>query len=163
SLGNFGNAYNSLGQYQQAIDFHQQSLEIFREIGNRGGEANSLGNLGNAYQSLGQYQQAIDFYQQSLDIEREIGDRRGEANSWYNYGDTLAKLGKKSQAKAAYVKAQEFFQAIGHQEYSQIANKAIEDLSQPNNPFSIFIKACLKQISRFLSWLQHVFYSLFRR
>ncbi len=138
-------------------------MEIDREIGDRRGEAISLGNLGNAYYSLGQYQQAIEFQQQSLEIEREIGNRGGEAISWYNYGDTLAKLGKKSQAKAAYVKAQEFFQAIGHQEYSQMANKAIENLSQPNNPFSIFIKACLKQISRFLSWLQHVFYSLFRR
>ncbi len=40
SLGNLGNAYNSLGQYQQAIDFHQQSLEIAWEIGDRQGEGN---------------------------------------------------------------------------------------------------------------------------
>ncbi|MFB8796970.1 MAG: tetratricopeptide repeat protein [Microcoleus sp.] len=28
SLGNLGNAYHSLGQFQRAIEFHQQSLEI---------------------------------------------------------------------------------------------------------------------------------------
>ncbi|MFB8792017.1 MAG: tetratricopeptide repeat protein [Potamolinea sp.] len=33
SLNNLGNAYHSQGQYQQAIDYHQQSLEIFQ--GNR--------------------------------------------------------------------------------------------------------------------------------
>ncbi|MCL6753132.1 tetratricopeptide repeat protein, partial [Nostoc sp. CCCryo 231-06] len=71
SLASLGNAYNSLGQYQRAIDFHQQSLEISREIGDRNSEGKSLANLGNAYNSLGQYQRAIDFHQQSLEISRE--------------------------------------------------------------------------------------------
>ncbi|MDA0867528.1 MAG: tetratricopeptide repeat protein, partial [Cyanobacteria bacterium] len=81
---NLGNAYKSLGQYQQAIDLHQQSLEIKREIGDQKGIANSLGNLGNAYYSLGQYQQAIDLHQQSLAIKREIGDQQGIAASLGN-------------------------------------------------------------------------------
>ncbi len=83
---NLGNAYDSLGQYQRAIDFYQQSLEISREIGDRGGEAASLSHLGTAYKSLGQYQRAIDFHQQSLEIRREIGNRWGEANSLGNLG-----------------------------------------------------------------------------
>jgi tetratricopeptide (TPR) repeat protein len=110
SLGNLGNAYESLGEYQRAIDFQQQSLEIRREIGDRQGEANSLGNLGNTYQSLGEYQRAIDFYQQSLEIQREIGDRNGEANSLFNQAGTLAKykprrfeaLGQFKQSRAIY-------------------------------------------------------------
>ncbi|MBD0265809.1 MAG: tetratricopeptide repeat protein, partial [Tolypothrix sp. Co-bin9] len=61
ALTSLGNAYYSLGQYQQAIKFHQQSLDIAREIGARDGEGVSLMNLGNAYHSLGQYQQAIEF------------------------------------------------------------------------------------------------------
>jgi tetratricopeptide (TPR) repeat protein len=60
-LGNLGLAYDSLGQYERAIDFHQQSLAISREIKDRLGEGASLGNLGNAYLSLGQYERAIDF------------------------------------------------------------------------------------------------------
>ncbi len=31
-----GNVYLSLGEYQKAIEFHQQSLAITREIGDRG-------------------------------------------------------------------------------------------------------------------------------
>ncbi|MEA5464591.1 tetratricopeptide repeat protein [Leptothoe sp. PORK10 BA2] len=77
------------GQYERAIDFHQQSLAIKREIGDRQGEANSLGNLGSAYYSLSQYERAIDFHQQSLAIDREIGDRQGEALSLNNLGATL--------------------------------------------------------------------------
>ncbi|WP_211517543.1 tetratricopeptide repeat protein, partial [Geitlerinema sp. PCC 9228] len=39
SLNNLGLAYQSLGQYQRAIEYHQQSLAIKQEIGDRSGEA----------------------------------------------------------------------------------------------------------------------------
>ncbi|MCP6760554.1 MAG: tetratricopeptide repeat protein, partial [Fischerella sp. CENA71] len=73
SLTSLGNAYNSLGEYQTAINFHQQSLEIATQIGDRSGQEASLGNLGVAYKSLGEYQQAIQFYKQSLEIATQIG------------------------------------------------------------------------------------------
>ena len=98
ALGNLGNVYLSLGQYQQAIDFHQQSLDIDQAIENRQGEASSLGNLGNVYNRLGQYQQAIDFQQQHLDIARELGDRRGEAAALGNLGSAYFSLGQYQQA-----------------------------------------------------------------
>ncbi|TVQ21892.1 MAG: TIR domain-containing protein, partial [Leptolyngbya sp. DLM2.Bin15] len=60
ALGTLGLAYNSLGQYERAIDLYQQRLAIAREIGDRRGEGNALGNMGNAYHSLGQYERAID-------------------------------------------------------------------------------------------------------
>jgi tetratricopeptide (TPR) repeat protein len=72
-LAYLGNAYQSLAQYQIAIDYHQQSLAIFLEKGDRKNEASSLNNLGNAYNSLGQYQIAINYHQQSLGISCEIG------------------------------------------------------------------------------------------
>jgi tetratricopeptide (TPR) repeat protein len=97
-LGNLGNAYKSLGQYQRAIDFQLQSLEIDRKIGDRGGEAKSLGNLGNAYDSLGQYQRAIDFQLQSLEIKREIGDRGGEANSLWSLANIAQQRGNLKRA-----------------------------------------------------------------
>jgi tetratricopeptide (TPR) repeat protein len=93
-----GNAYYSLGQYQRAIEFHQQHNEIAREIGDRSGEAASLGNLGNAYQSLGQYQRAIEFQQQWNEIAREIGDRSGEAKSLGNLGNAYRSLGQYQRA-----------------------------------------------------------------
>ena len=125
-----GNAYQSLGQYQEAIKFHQQSLEIQRDIGNRNGEANSLNNLGNAYQSLGEYQEAIEFYQQSLEIQRKIGNRYGEANSWFNLGNTLSKLKQQSEALEAYHHARQLYQAMGLDSRVQACDNAIEKLSQ---------------------------------
>ena len=73
-----GVAYRNLGQYQQAIDLLEQSLDITREIGDRAIERRALGNLGNAYLNLGQYQRAIDLFEKSLVISREIGNRADE-------------------------------------------------------------------------------------
>jgi len=111
--GSLGNAYQSLGQYQQAIDLQQQWLEIARAIGDRGGEARSLGSLGNAYQSLGQYQQAIDLQQQSLEIARAIGDRGGEARSLGNLGVAYQSLGQYQQAIDLQQQSLEIARAIG--------------------------------------------------
>jgi tetratricopeptide (TPR) repeat protein len=98
SLSSLGNAYDSLGEYQQAIDYHQQHLTISREIGSRQWEAISLGNLGNPYRSLGQYHQAINYHQQSLTLSREIGSRQGEAISLGNLGNAYFSLGQYQQA-----------------------------------------------------------------
>ena len=82
------------GQYQQAIELHQQALEISCQIGDRGGEANSLLGLGSAYSYLGQYRQAIELYQQSLEIFRQIGDRDGEALSLWNLANAYQSRGR---------------------------------------------------------------------
>ena len=111
ALGNLGLAYYSLGQYQTAINFHEQSLAIAREIGNRQGAGNALGNLGNAYYSLGQYQTAINFHEQSLAIAREIGDRQGE-------GATLGNLGIAYDSLGQYQTAINF-----HEQYLAIARE----------------------------------------
>jgi tetratricopeptide (TPR) repeat protein len=93
ALGNLGTAYQSLGDYRRAIDFHEQFLAIAREIGDRDGEGAALGNLGLAYYSLGDYRRAIDFHEQRLAIAHEIGDRHGEGQALGNLGAAYYSLG----------------------------------------------------------------------
>ncbi|MEH1787957.1 MAG: tetratricopeptide repeat protein [Nostoc sp.] len=114
SLNSLGIAYNSLGQYQQAIKFLQQSLNIAREIDDRNCEGASLNNLGSAYRSLGQYQRAIEFFQQSLDISREIYDRNGEGNSLNNLGNAYGSLGQYQLAIEFFQQSLEIFREIGN-------------------------------------------------
>ena len=112
-LNELGIAYRSLSEYNRAIEFDQQALEISRKIGDRNGEAASLGNLGNAYDALGQYQQAINFHQQSLEIDREIGDRSGEAKSLGNLGNAYDSLGQYQQAIQFHQQSLEIKKEIG--------------------------------------------------
>ena len=85
-------------QFREALQSWETALRLYRELGDRQGEANSLGNLGLAYDALGEYERAIDFHNQSLTIDRETGDRRGEANSLGNLGNAYGSLGEYERA-----------------------------------------------------------------
>jgi tetratricopeptide (TPR) repeat protein len=99
-------------KYAQAIEFHQQWIEVKRKMGDRAGEANSLGNLGNAYFALGQYPQAIQAYQQCLEMARTIGDRRSEASSLSGLGSAFFILGQYTQAIEFHERSLEISQKI---------------------------------------------------
>ena len=73
AAGSLGSAYDSLGQYDKAVEHLTAALAISREIGDRRGEGSWLGNLGNAYFSLGQYEKAIEHHTRHHAIAEEIG------------------------------------------------------------------------------------------
>ena len=113
ALNNLGNVYNYQGQYERAIEFLQQSLEIAKKIDDRNIESSSLMNLGIAYDSQGEYQRAIDFYQQSLEIAREIGDRNSEGKSLANLGNAYNYQGQYQQAINFYQQSLDIAREIG--------------------------------------------------
>jgi len=63
---NLGIAYRSLGDYQKAVDYHEERLKIAKEIGDRAGEGATYRSLGNAYHSLGDYQKAIEYHKKKF-------------------------------------------------------------------------------------------------
>jgi tetratricopeptide (TPR) repeat protein len=97
-LCNLGVAYQSLGEYRRAIEYHNQDLAIAREIGDRRGEGQTLGNLGNAYASLGEHRRAIEYHDQCLVILREMGDRHNEGATLGNLGVAYKSLGEYGRA-----------------------------------------------------------------
>ena len=102
-LSNLGAVYAAQGDYPQAIDLYQRSLEMKRERGDRPGESATLINLGAAYLRIGQYKRAIDLGQQALVIVRELGDREGEVSALNN-------LGVIDRDRGFYAKATDWFQ-----------------------------------------------------
>ena len=62
-LNNLGRAYAALGEAATAIDYYQQSLALYREVGIRRIEAEVLYDLGNAYYNLGEGERAIAYYE----------------------------------------------------------------------------------------------------
>ena len=114
ALNGLGNAYISLGQFEQAIDHHEQSLVIYHEIGNRTGEGNALASLGNASHSSGQVDKAVEHLEQALVIFRMIGDRQVE-------GSTLDSLG------ISYHDLKKFDKAIDRHTCSLVIYREIGD------------------------------------
>ena len=87
-----------ISQFREALQSWEEALTIYKEIGDRQGEAASLGNLGLACYSLGQYHKAIKFHHRSCKVSRKIGDRQQEANSLGNSGLAYYSLGQYHRA-----------------------------------------------------------------
>jgi len=68
-LSNLGRAYRTLGQVEQAIEFHKQSLTIAREIGDRRGESYCLLGLGKALLATGELTEARRCCKETLALD----------------------------------------------------------------------------------------------
>ncbi len=86
----FYESNSALGQYQIAI-------ELYREVSDRLGEANSLYSIGNVLQFKNRRDEALENYQQAIGLYREVGARLGEANSLKSIGNLQEDTKKKLQ------------------------------------------------------------------
>ena len=67
------------GDYPAAAQALEQALDIYRDLGDRLGQANALRELGIVRRLTGDYPAAAQAQEQALDIYRDLGDRNGEA------------------------------------------------------------------------------------
>ncbi|XP_044170333.1 tetratricopeptide repeat protein 28-like [Acropora millepora] len=65
--GSLGNAYDSLGDFRKAVEYHEKQLKIAIEIGDRAGEGRACYNIGNAYSSLEQFEIAVNYFFSAVD------------------------------------------------------------------------------------------------
>lgn len=68
------------GRIEEALDFYDQSVKIFREVGNQRFMAVGLAYLGRAHMSAGHQDRAKTLLRESLPIFRKIGEKRHEAD-----------------------------------------------------------------------------------
>ncbi len=85
-------------QLEAALKSWETALKLYRELGDRPGEAKTLGNLGNVFYSLRRYKLAVDFHRAHHKIAVELGDRQAEASSLGNLGNAYYSLEKLDQA-----------------------------------------------------------------
>jgi tetratricopeptide (TPR) repeat protein len=112
------------------LKYHQDALEIDKEIGFRQGEANSLGNIGVIYQDRGDLDQALKYHREALEINKQIGHKEGEAAQLGNIGLIYKAKGDLDQALKYMNDALKIFEEIGMPEQIGIVKRNIERISQ---------------------------------
>jgi predicted ATPase/transcriptional regulator with XRE-family HTH domain/Tfp pilus assembly protein PilF len=88
--------------YHPARASLEQSLSLFRELGDTVAIAAVLNNLGNVVGDLGDYQRCRAFYEESLALKRELGDRWGIAATLNNLGVLFQDYGEYASAAACH-------------------------------------------------------------
>ena len=94
ALQGAGGLANLQGDYASARALNEESLAIYRELGDKRGIAHSLSSLGSVAYRQSDFEAARTLYEQALAIRQELGDQRGIAESLsslgsvaYNQGD----------------------------------------------------------------------------
>ncbi len=116
-LTNLGQVALRQGQHDRAISYHERSLAIALEIGDRDVEANAFTNLGLVAGEQGQYGVAQRYYQHGLEVRRELGDRSREALVLHHLGALALLQGEFHTAESYYRQALTIREELGQPHY----------------------------------------------
>ncbi len=78
SLNSIGNIYQTLEQYDLAIDKFSQSIKLEKELGNKLGLAINYQNIGECYEAQGKLDLALNSFNTSLRFNEEINSEKGK-------------------------------------------------------------------------------------
>ncbi|MFX0170670.1 MAG: tetratricopeptide repeat protein [Candidatus Hodarchaeota archaeon] len=102
------------GDLDQALKYHQQDLEISKELDDKQGISDSFNNLGLVHWSKGNFDQAIEYYQQSLEIGEELGVKERISAVLNNLGNVYQMKGDHDQAMEYYQRSLILRKKIGN-------------------------------------------------
>jgi predicted ATPase len=99
ALGRAGNLSNAQGDYRFALRLHQESLDIYTELGDRRGIADELFSLGNNTHWAGDPAAARPWIEGHVLVRRELGDRPGIAAALSNFANLVTEQGEHDLAR----------------------------------------------------------------
>jgi tetratricopeptide (TPR) repeat protein len=88
-----GQAQERTGNPAAALNYFERALPIFREVGDRAGQANTLSNIGVVHRRRRDWQVARHYYERALPIFRDVRDRAGQAATLNNIGMAALRSG----------------------------------------------------------------------
>ena len=86
-LRKIGTIHHYNANLNEALVYYQRSLEIYKELDNKEGIAQSLINIGVICENWEDYAEALVYYQRSLEINKELDNKNGIAKSLNSIGN----------------------------------------------------------------------------
>jgi predicted ATPase/DNA-binding SARP family transcriptional activator/Tfp pilus assembly protein PilF len=113
ALLEIGRLAQRLGEYERAVAQFEESLALFREMGNQQGIAHALSRLGSVAVHQGNYRWAAAAHEESLALKRELGDKWGIATSLGTLALVSWQQGDYEQARARYNESLILYRELG--------------------------------------------------
>ena len=107
-----------------------EALPIYRDIGDRLGEANTIRSLGDVDLRQGRYGAAAERFGEALPIYRDIGDRLGEATTIRSLGDVDLRQGRYGAAAERSGEALPIYREIGVRVGEAMVSERLAELSE---------------------------------
>lgn len=104
------------GDFGRAAALHEESLRLFRRLGDRAGVAASLNGLSFVSRMRGEYAAARVMCEEALSVYRELDDRWGIAQSLFLSGATAAFGGDHAAARPLLEESVALYREIGERQ-----------------------------------------------
>jgi tetratricopeptide (TPR) repeat protein len=101
------------GQFAQATTLLEESVALFRGLGDRSGLADALTSLGAARYWQGEYVQATMFLEEGLALYRDLGNRQQLPEALHSLGMVLLSQGDYQRAALLMEESVQVYQALG--------------------------------------------------
>jgi tetratricopeptide (TPR) repeat protein len=111
------------GDYPSAAQAFEESLGIYRDLGDRGGEVTTLNESGTLYRLCGDLSEARSCHERALDLARDIGSFWDEAHALAGLGRCALAAGCAAEAVDQLEQALAIFQRIGTAEAAEVASE----------------------------------------
>ena len=92
-------------KHEEALEYYNNSIHIFKELDNKSEIAKLFNNIGLIYEELNNYEDALVYHQKSLKIQEKIKDRNKIAISLNNIGAIYKELNNYKKALEYYQKS----------------------------------------------------------
>src|SRR5580704_11376692 len=112
-LQSIGMAYELLNKYDEALRNFQQSIDINKTLGNKGGIAVNTREIANIQASQGKSDAALASYTKALEIDREIGAKKSIADTYLDMGVLLEGRGQYDKALQLYKDSMQIYRDLG--------------------------------------------------
>ena len=135
SLNFLGSHFWRIGQYNQALDYYQQSLEIRRQQGNDYDIVNSLINIGNTYQNMGRFDLAVEYQTKALQLSANWENQLPKAQIMNYIGNIYWRKSLYDSALVYYNKSFAIYNELGNEMKTASLNDNIGNAHKMNSRF----------------------------
>ncbi len=142
SLNNLASTYNTMGLYDSALFYFQESLVTKLELDDEYGASYSYTDIGIVYYNQERYTEALDYLIQSKEIKDRhdgVGDESKSINNRY-LGLTYWKLGELTKAREHLEKSVEQSTTSSGVKVMQTAYKALSELQAESGDYQAAYK-----------------------
>src|SRR5215212_8988240 len=114
--GTLGAVVRSRGEHERAKELFEDSVRLYREIGDRWGIAWTLGGLGNFFYDQGDYERAKELFEEGLALSRKLGGAQPLGDYLSSLGHVYLLEGDYEQATALTEEAAALLRARGRRD-----------------------------------------------